>query len=260
MAFCATQFSSTTSAKGKSYQIMAEDNLGFSEDEGPRNLHSLFSQTAKKFSANTAVEYQSVKYSYSYIDGRSTQLARFFLERFPVQNESIVAILLPRSAELYISMLGVLKTGAAYVCIDPQHQRSRLDFILKDTKAVLLVTTQDIQQELGVEPQDTSIIDIKSASVNKEIESFSVDPLNVQVQPSNLCYIIYTSGSTGNPKGVEIEHRTVLNFIDGELDIYPVDAGDRILQGFSPSFDASVEEIWLAFSTGNHSIYQYFAL
>lgn len=232
---------------------MAKYNLGFSEeDEGSCSLHSLFSKRAKKFSVKPAVEYQSVQYSYSYIERRSTQLARFILEKFPVQHESIVAILLPRSVELYISMIGVLKTGAAYVCIDPQHQTSRLDFILKDTRALLLVTTQEIQQEFGVEPQDTSIVDIKSASVIKEIESFAVDPVNVQVQPSNLCYIIYTSGSTGNPKGVEIEHRTVLNFIAGELEMYPVGAGDRVLQGFSPSFDASVEEIWLAFSTGNH--------
>jgi non-ribosomal peptide synthetase component F len=86
--------------------------------------------------------------------------------------------------------------------------------------------------------------------VNQEVEAFSVDPLRNQVQSSNLCYIIYTSGSTGNPKGVEIEHRTVMNFIEGGLDFYPVTSEDRILQGFSPSFDASVEEIWLAFSTG----------
>ncbi|KAK3712998.1 hypothetical protein QZH41_014105 [Actinostola sp. cb2023] len=215
------------------------------------NLHRLFSRQAKSFCGNIAIESESIKLTYETVDRKSNRFAKFLIEKFALQNEDVVAILLPRSPELYITMLAVLKAGGVYVCIDPQHQRSRLEFILKDTKAIALITTRCIQHDLHVVPEDTPILDIKCATVQQELKSYSTAPLlNRHVPSSNLCYIIYTSGSTGNPKGVEIEHRTVLNFIEGELEIYPVTSQDRVLQGFSPSFDASVEEIWLAFSTG----------
>lgn len=94
------------------------------------------------------------------------------------------------------------------------------------------------------------LVNLDSPSELSAIQKESTDrPPNV-TQTEYLCYIIYTSGSTGNPKGVQLSHANVINLIQAEGMIYKVEPHDRILQGFSTSFDASVEEIWMAFSNG----------
>ncbi|EDO33420.1 predicted protein [Nematostella vectensis] len=227
--------------------------VGYAMESAQGTLHGIFSATASEFPNNIAVELKNRQMSYEALDQKSNRFARLLIEKFgiKVEEERVVAILLPRCPELYLTMLSVLKAGGAYVCIDPQHQISRLPYILQDTNAVALITTKQVESEFGLSDlTKVSILDIQSRALNTQIASKPSNALATVVPSSHLCYIIYTSGSTGQPKGVEIEHRTVVNFIKGELEIFPVWSQDRICQGFSPSFDASVEEIWLAFGTG----------
>jgi non-ribosomal peptide synthetase-like protein len=156
---------------------------------------------------------------------------------------------LPRMYQVPIVMLGVLKAGAAYIPLDPEIPAERVNFIMQDAGAKLLITSDIILGRIGeqLNPQPIFNID-KQLSETEVYPDTKPEVLNRSL--NNLCYIIYTSGTTGQPKGVLLEHRNVANYISSAREIYPIDDTDRALQGFSVSFDASVEEIWVTFSAG----------
>ncbi len=151
---------------------------------------------------------------------------------------------LPRGVEPFVAMLGVLRAGAAYVPIDVETPEERARFTVEDSGAKLVLTTSDLAGRFAGIPCLT-LAEVASQS-----------PLNVRSdelpQPTaeDLCYLIYTSGTTGKPKGVCLSHQNAVAFVNGMLEVYGVRANDRVLQGFSTAFDASVEEVWMAFATG----------
>jgi len=179
------------------------------------------------------------------------------LRRQGLQNEDIVSIFLERSVAFYVVMLGVLKAGAAYVSIDTDYPDDRIQFMLEDSRAVALVTMQALaprvqaKEEMSHRPFRLVILDdpLHSAALAQEPPTrlFRTVISHAVEAP---CYVIYTSGSTGRPKGVQISHANALNLIQAEAYIYGIRPSDRVLQGFSPSFDASVEEMWMALHNG----------
>jgi non-ribosomal peptide synthetase-like protein len=211
-------------------------------------LDQFFEDSVRLCPDKLAIECGETHYTYSEVEQLSNRLA-YYLQEQGVAPEEKVVILLPRVAEVYIVMLAVLKAGGAYIPLDPEAPGERVNFIMHDSKAKMLITADTILEHLSSHLDNHPLFNIDHQL--QELHRYpDTKPLVINRSSNNLCYIIYTSGSSGEPKGVLLEHRNVVNYIVGAQAIYPVDHTHRVLQGFSVSFDASVEEIWVTFSVG----------
>ncbi len=225
----------------------AFDASGFS----PPLLHAIFERQAALRPWAPALVLGDREQSYATVDQEANQLAHH-LKRSGVGPGDRVALLLPRSMHRYIALLGALKAGAAYVPLDPEYPADRIRFILEDCEAAAIITI-DALADLGA-GHDCPIVllDHDAATIQGE----STEPISwrdaTHRPPAgdDLGYIIYTSGTTGRPKGVAVEHRSVCHFVAAERAVFAVRPDDRVYQGFSIAFDASVEEVWLAFAAG----------
>ncbi len=153
-----------------------------------------------------------------------------------------VALLLPRTAEAIVAMLAVLKTGAAYVPIDPVVPAARSEFVLGDAAPIAAITTAELRPRL--DGHDLRVIDVNDSAVDGQPDAALPGPA-----PDDIAYLIYTSGTTGTPKGVAIPHRNVtrlLETLDADLEL----AGQVWSQCHSLAFDFSVWEIWGALLYG----------
>jgi non-ribosomal peptide synthetase-like protein len=155
-------------------------------------------------------------------------------------------MLLPRGESVYLVMLGILKTGAAYVPVDAQCPGDRAAFIFSDCGARIVVSCEGLVERARGFGGEIVLLDRQ----REEIERESGERIETRGVPSDLCYVIYTSGTTGRPKGVMVEHRSACHLVRAEGQLYGVQSCDRVFQGFSIAFDASVEEIWMAFFVG----------
>jgi non-ribosomal peptide synthetase-like protein len=210
-------------------------------------LHVWFARTAAAYPDRPAVACRGEELRYQALDQASNRLA-WHLRELGVRRGDYVAVLLPRSPEAYVALLGILKAGAAYVPIDAECPADRVAYILADCGARALVTASAFADRHGGFP-DIVLLDEPAADFATESE---VPPPahETGVTPDDVCYVIYTSGTSGRPKGVEVEHRNACHLVRAERKLFGVDPGDRVYQGFSIAFDASVEEIWLAFASG----------
>jgi non-ribosomal peptide synthetase-like protein len=211
-------------------------------------LHEIFEAQADARPKTVAVVFGLEEITYASLESSANRLARH-LRRRGVGRGSLVAMLLPRSVNAYAAILGILKSGAAYVPIDPEYPADRIAYILRDSGAEALVTTADLARRhpafdgaiVRVDADRKTIAAEKPARLAREVAG---------VSSRDLCYIIYTSGSTGRPKGVMIEHRNAFRLVQAEGLIYGTRSDDRVYQGASLAFDLSVEEVWLAFHAG----------
>ncbi|MGW6916117.1 non-ribosomal peptide synthase/polyketide synthase [Kitasatospora sp. NPDC054939] len=165
--------------------------------------------------------------TYRRLNARANRFAHALIAR-GVGPERVVAVALPRSVESVVAVLGVLKAGAAYLPVDPAYPRARIDFMLADARPVLMVDDPAMVVE-GEWPE--------------------TDPV-VALDVRHPAYVIYTSGSTGRPKGVVVAHGGVASLVAGQIERFAIDPGSRVLQFASPSFDASVSEIYTALLCG----------
>ena len=212
-------------------------------------LDSFFENSAKTFPNNIAIEEGEKRYTYIDAEQLANKLANY-LKGLSIGPEDKVTILLPRCAEVIISMLGILKTGAAYIPLDPEIPADRVNFIMEDADAKLLITSNEILDRIGDQLSSFPIFNIDKQ--RKELDDYpDTKPIVDGRSEDNLCYMIYTSGTTGKPKGVLLMHKNAVTYINGARKIYPINETDRALQGFSVSFDASVEEIWVPLSAGS---------
>ncbi|MFA7307906.1 MAG: Pls/PosA family non-ribosomal peptide synthetase [Hyphomicrobium sp.] len=222
------------------------------QDERPREprlLHQHFEQQALIHPDHPAVEFSGQIFTYEELDCDANQIAHY-LVRQGVGVGSLVGICLKKSPRLYAAMLGILKAGAAYVPIDPKWPMDRIRAIADDAQLRFIVSEGVLGSELDCE-LDTPVLALDA--VHEKILLEPVVPMvdfERRLTPAALSYIIYTSGSTGRPKGVMIEHRNALAFVKSLKTVYGITEQDRVYQGFSTAFDASVEEIWAAFSRG----------
>ena len=209
-------------------------------------LESGFENSATKYPNAIAIENGKTCFTYSETDQLANQLAHFLKEKGIAPEEKAV-ILLPRCEMNYPVMLSVLKAGGAYIPLDAEIPADRVNFIMQDSGAKILITSDEILERIGPQLDNHLIFNI-----DHQLSSLSnyptTKPKTSNRKQTDLCYIIYTSGTSGMPKGVLLEHRNVATYIQGALEIYPINHSDRVLQGFSVSFDASVEEIWVTFT------------
>lgn len=210
-----------------------------------RLVHQLIADNGEQFSDYAAVHYRDRVLTYGELDRRSNQLAALLVDA-GVRPESMVAICLPKSDDLIVGILAILKAGGAFVPVDPGYPVDRIRHILKDTDCQTLVSNPDLGPAIQQEKPDIRLIDITSP----ELDQWPGSPPDVQVSPANLVYVIFTSGSTGLPKGVMVEHRNLVNIIKSQIEVFEINRASRVLQMLSISFDAAVGEIFRTLVAG----------
>ncbi|MHC1712575.1 MAG: Pls/PosA family non-ribosomal peptide synthetase [Solidesulfovibrio sp.] len=215
-------------------------------------LHELFEAAVDAGPERTAIGLGDQTWTYREIDAEANRLAHALRER-GVGPDDKVAIQLEKTEFLYVAMLGVLKAGGAYVPLDPGYPGDRVAYILSDCQAKLLITQTSIADALGPELTEAGtplfLADRERAALKTRPETRIPRGETGQTR-ENLAYIIYTSGTTGRPKGCLIEHRQICNLVRSEASVYGIGPDDRVFQCASPAFDASLEEIWMAFFHG----------
>ena len=208
-------------------------------------LHQLFEQQVELTPQAIAVKLENEFFTYQELNNRANQLAHY-LQSLGVKADSLVGIFVERSLDMIIGILGILKAGGAYVPLDINYPKERITYILEDTQLSILLTQSQLLEQLPAFQGITICLDQDWSTIAKQS---TVSPL-VEVDQHNLAYIIYTSGSTGQPKGVMIEHRSVVNYILTTIREYGITSEDQILQFSSICFDASVEEIFVSLLSG----------
>ncbi len=199
-------------------------------------LHQLFEMQVEKTPENTAVLYEGESLSYRVLNEKANQLAYYLRDR-EVQADTLVAIMMDWSPEMLIAMFGVLKSGAAYLPIDTSFPIERVNYMLEDSQARILLTTKT--SNLPADIDIPEIVDING----QYISTLPTGNLEAVNKSTDLAYLIYTSGSTGKPKGVMIEHEGIINTLSWRKDYYSFDSKDTVLQLLSFSFDGSVENL-----------------
>lgn len=217
----------------------------------PKNtlVHQLFEIQAAKNPEKVAVIFQGQSLTYGALNARATQLAKY-LQRQGVTPGQYVGIALHRSLDMVVAVLGILKAGGAYLPLDPAFPPKRLAYMLEDSRAEIIVTQTDLADWLAeIAPASASEIICIDANwqiyvpPHSKIRMYAVDS-------RKPAYIIYTSGSTGNPKGVQVSHQNVVNFLHAMQEQPGFTADDHILSVTTLSFDISVLEIFLPLVTG----------
>jgi amino acid adenylation domain-containing protein len=178
--------------------------------------------------------------SYDELNRRANRLAHE-LRELGAEPGRIVAFCLPRTEDLVVAVLGILKSGAAYLPLDTSHPEARLAGILEDAEPLAVVTNAELAERLPAEARSIRV---------EEIEAGPDGNPRGAAGPDDLAYVLYTSGSTGRPKGVLIEHRNVVNFICSVQELFELTPEDRVLGFASITFDVSVFELFSALLTG----------
>ncbi len=223
------------------------------DDVRPETLPSLFEAQVRRTPDNLAFIFGDDRYSYSELDIAANRVARLLLAR-GIGPESIVGLLLPRSPQLLIALLGIVKAGAAYLPMDPDYPSARLISMLKDSGVAQVLTTSDLCKQLQLSTLAPCMLldvpdirqELASMSADRVIDADRLKPL----QPDNLLYVIYTSGSTGLPKAVAVEHRSFTSLMKSLITLMPVGADETCLALTTICFDPAGMEIFLPLLQG----------
>ncbi|HEX2569029.1 MAG TPA: condensation domain-containing protein, partial [Polyangia bacterium] len=187
--------------------------------------HELFAAQARRTPEGTAVEGPGGRLSYRELDERSNQLAHY-LRHMGVGPEVRVGILMERSIDMTVAVLGILKAGGGFLPLDPDAPAERLRFIVQDARAALVLTQASLAARLPAETCEMLSLDSEAAAIAAEPTSAPTP----NTGPHNLAYVIYTSGSTGQPKGVMLEHRGLCNLAAFQASAFQTRPGDHVLQ------------------------------
>ncbi|RLU86320.1 peptide synthetase [Streptomyces griseocarneus] len=216
-----------------------------------RRLHAFFEAACDRAASATALECGRHRLTYAELDARANRLAHH-LRGLGVGEGSRVALLLPRSVDMYASLLGVGKAGAAFVPVDPASPPDRVGYIAEDADVDLLLTSSGLAPALTglscpVVDLDASARALAAAPAARPAPAAPAHGLR---DDDPIAYIMYTSGSSGRPKGVQIAQSSICNFVGIVPGLYDVRPRDRVHQGMTISFDFSIEEIWPTWSVG----------
>ena len=255
-------------------QILYDFNNTEAEYPKDKTIQQLFEEQVKKSPDRIAVvaPVQSVNFTYRQLNEQSHLLAGLLIEK-GVQTDTIVGIMMERSVEMIVGILGILKSGGAYLPIDPMYPQERIDHMMKDSNTeVLLINKSEIQNpKLETNPNKTNsnapnknqnsgaalVLNFENLNLNsikgcprRGISEFVFRASNLS--SSNLAYVIYTSGSTGRPKGVMVNHHSVVNYIKWAIKNYIKNQENVSIPLFTPlSFDLTVTSIFTPLLSGN---------
>ncbi|MBK6768912.1 MAG: amino acid adenylation domain-containing protein [Ardenticatenales bacterium] len=223
-------------------------------------LHDIFVAAARRHPDRTAVEVppgpaRPQRASITYAD-LAADAAAIAARLSPlVTPDARVVILLPRdTVTLYAAQLGTLLAGAAHVCLDPAFPDPHLAAVIADAAPVAILTDAagasrlpDVAAVEGVEGVEV----VEVAAIDRMTSIPSTSPsTSPSTTPTDLAYLTYTSGTTGRPKGVMIEHRSIVHLVASDVTAFALTPDDRVAQCSSPAYDSSIEETWLAFASG----------
>jgi len=208
-------------------------------------LHEYFEQVCDRRPHEPAIICGSSQLTYLELDQRANHLAHFLISH-GVKEGNPVGVLLERSLDTYIALLGVIKAGAAFVPLDPAFSSGQVAFITEDARLRGLVTTSALRGKTNALPCPVLELDLA-------YETLCIQPKTrplVRVDPASLCYITYTPSTTHQPVGVAVSHTSIVNFLHVVTPIYGVTHNDRVYQGMSTACGFSFQEIWPTWIAG----------
>jgi len=229
----------TLLAEEEKNRILYEFNDTAAAYPGDKTLHRLFEEQVEETPDFIAIigpsvgainESPLVQITYKELNERANRLAGLLIEK-GIQPDTLVGIMVERSVEMVVGILGIWKSGAAYLPIDPDSPQERIDYMLKDSGAEILLKDND----LTYLPSSTLLPFYPSS-------------------PFNLAYVIYTSGSTGKPKGAIVEHRGMMNHISAKINDLRISANSVVAQNASHTFDISVWQFFAALAQGGRTV------
>ena len=237
-------------SKSEEDQLLVEFNNTSVDYTKNKTILDLFEEQAARTPDNIAIVFEDQKLTYKELNERSNRLANY-LQSTGIKEDTLVPICIERSCDMMVGILGIIKSGRAFVPIDPAYPEDRIRFMLEDTEASVVLTSKESRSKLpGSENIDIIEIDGDQSAFNEQ----PIVNLQTAVSPGHLVYVIYTSGSTGKPKGVMIEHKSLTNLlfsISEEVEFY---SGSVFLSVTTFSFDISYLEFFIPLITGGKLI------
>ncbi|MET8546806.1 amino acid adenylation domain-containing protein, partial [Kitasatospora sp. NPDC004799] len=232
-------------------QVLTAWNDTAADDPGTTVVAAFEAQAARTPDA-VAVVTESTALTYAELDARTNRLARH-LVGLGVAPDRPVALSLPRTAEMVVAQLAVLKSGAAYLPVDPALPADRVRLMLDDAAPVLLLT--ELAIAAGLPRTEVPTVALDDPEVDAALAALDDRPLAdaeraAPLHGSRLAYLLFTSGSTGRPKGVMVEHRSLMNLLRSTRERFPLEAHDRLLAVTTWSFDISGLEVYLPLLSG----------
>jgi amino acid adenylation domain-containing protein len=217
-------------------QLLVEFNTTEAAYSKDKTIIDLFEQQVTKTPDNIAVVFEETKLTYNELNEKANQLAYYLRENYGVKPDDLVGIKLDRSDKMIIVILGILKSGAAYVPIDISYPQERISYIESDSNCKVIIDKELLEK------------------YNEINGNYSKENLEKNNQAHHLAYIIYTSGTTGNPKGVMVQHNSLADYVIIFLNYFQVKESDSILSQSTISFDTSIEEIFPILNVGGKLI------
>ncbi|MBD0258880.1 MAG: amino acid adenylation domain-containing protein, partial [Cytophagales bacterium] len=220
-------------------QLLSWGGAGQVHDLPAGTVIGLFEEQVQQAPGNVAIWYEGQTFTYAEINEQANKLAYTLRHAQHVGPDDRVGLLADRSPWMLIGMLGILKAGGAYLPIDPAYPARRTEYMLRDANVTVLLTESRYLFSVSTYPVEVVALDLQL--VGMEDHTANLPAVNT---PSDLAYVIYTSGSTGEPKGVMIEHHSLVGLCHWHREAFRVDAASRATLYAGIGFDASGWEIW----------------
>lgn len=229
------------------YQILYDFNSTDAEYPDKKTIVDLFEEQVNLTPNAIAVKINAEQLTYQELNQKANQLAHF-LRTYGIRPNDVIALRLNKSLAMLVGILGIIKSGACYLPIDLSYPQERVDFMLSDSSAKLLLTDSFHREDLNV------AIPQKTLDNNPEFMTYSTENLEIVNSPEDLIYIIYTSGSTGTPKGVMLMHRNIVRLIKNDHFLFDFNDKDVWTMFHSVAFDFSVWEMYACLLYGGKLI------
>jgi len=238
-----------------------DTHLTYAQD---KTIHQLFEEQVERTPHAVAVVFEDQELTYQQLNEKSNRLA-YHLRYLGVGPDTLVAIAVEKSLEMIIGLFAILKAGGAYIPLDPRYPKERLSFLLKDTKAPILLTQPFLKDLFKLYPghicslsynQEKSSLRVQDISRSSQqehdidLEQYTSDNLPSLSTPQHLAYVIYTSGSTGQPKGVAVEHKSLCHLLLYFKDLLSFTPQDHMLSLAELTFDIFGLELYLPLFSG----------
>lgn len=225
-------------------------------------IHQLFELQEKCAPDNVAIIFENQSITYRQLNEQSNQLARLIRAQYQartgcsLKSDTLIALCVNRSLEMIIGLLGILKAGAAYVPLDPEYPDARLLFMLEDSQAKIILTHTSLAEKFlpCKEENKLAVVALDSPDVQEKLNQLNANNLKLKYKNTDLAYVIYTSGSTGVPKGVAIEHRSLVNLLHSMQVVYGLGPNHRHLSVGSIAFDAATRDIFWSLVSGTELV------